>query len=253
MGLIISGGYVGPAVPTGPYTKLLLHFNNNFNDASGNNHLVTPTSFTSDGLPWFGLNSTSSIVTSADMVVGNHYDFEFGRDDFTIDFWWKLLWPLHGKVILFSSSTGQSHFWDIPYGFPYGWNDYLMYFYYSHYYGSYGGGKKVLAFRIYYQNTEIAACEYDLSQFNTGIWHHTALVRRNRDILIFVDGQLPLLADTVTRLNGFVLPGGGVNILMSNSYVVEGHYLLFDEYRISKGIARWVTNFTPPTNEYSPD
>ena len=80
-------------------------------------------------------------------------------------------------------------------------------------------------------------------------WYHFAVVRNGNNFYMFVDGtqigSTQVDADPVNDYNalltlGYV--GGG-----ANSYL----YGQMDEIRISKGIARWTSNFTPPTANYS--
>lgn len=79
-------------------------------------------------------------------------------------------------------------------------------------------------------------------------WYHVALVRSSGSVLLFVDGvsqftalsdTRDLAADTGTPIIG--RPGDG-DFQGVNGWI--------DELRVSKGVARWTTNFTPPTAAY---
>jgi hypothetical protein len=80
------------------------------------------------------------------------------------------------------------------------------------------------------------------------VWQHIAMVRNGTNWRIYVDGTLDAectASGTVTdeMANGLrigVHGGGG-------GYLVDGW---IDEFRFSKGIARWTSNFTPPTVAY---
>ncbi len=77
-------------------------------------------------------------------------------------------------------------------------------------------------------------------------WQHIAITRSGNSIYLFVDGVLGNTINTSASL-------------MSNSDLVRigsdanglGFLGGMDEIRISKGVARWTSNFTPPSNSYS--
>lgn len=82
----------------------------------------------------------------------------------------------------------------------------------------------------------------------TNTWYHIAVVRTGDDFLIFQDGTQigSTLTDTspVPNLAALLEVGGFGAVDYLNGWV--------DELRVSKGVARWTTNFTPPTSEYAP-
>jgi hypothetical protein len=78
-------------------------------------------------------------------------------------------------------------------------------------------------------------------------WHHVAFVRTVNTLKLFVDGTQE----------------GGDNACSGSTYDSTGALLIgaqdgpisywngsLDEIRISKGVARWTANFTPPTEAY---
>lgn len=84
---------------------------------------------------------------------------------------------------------------------------------------------------------------------STNTWYHVAVVRTGNDYKMFIDGAQ--IGTTVTDNSSitnyaapFIVGGGNLGGLPVNGWV--------DEFRISKGIARWTSNFTPPTAEYAP-
>jgi hypothetical protein len=78
------------------------------------------------------------------------------------------------------------------------------------------------------------------------VWHHCALVKLGSIITLYVDGVSlgtmtnPTIDDCLYNFNI-----GGIGGLTGNNF--KGW---IDEFRFSKGIARWTANFTPPTSEY---
>lgn len=82
-----------------------------------------------------------------------------------------------------------------------------------------------------------------------GHWHHIAMVRASGELLLFIDGVqqgLPV-ADATTYYAGTALPtiGGQAN----GSVIVAGTNFQGwqDEFRLSVGLARYTSNFAPPT------
>lgn len=79
-------------------------------------------------------------------------------------------------------------------------------------------------------------------------WYHIALVKDGTNgYMMFVDGtQIGSTQTDTTPLENFatslVVSKWGTSYMYSTDK--------FDELRISKGIARWTANFTPPTAEY---
>lgn len=78
-------------------------------------------------------------------------------------------------------------------------------------------------------------------------WYHLAIVRSGTSFYTFQNGtQLGVTAtdaDSITDSTGLFYIGGGVG----GGNVMNGWV---DEFRVSKGIARWTANFTPPATAY---
>lgn len=84
---------------------------------------------------------------------------------------------------------------------------------------------------------------------STDTWYHVAVVRNGGNLLMFVDGTQLGAGDAIA---GTLFDGtAALNIGAFNS--VTGGWVdgWLDEVRVSKGIARWTANFTPPTEPYS--
>lgn len=82
----------------------------------------------------------------------------------------------------------------------------------------------------------------------TGAWIHVALVKNNGTWALFIDG---VLAGTSTS---GIIPTGvlGVGVGFQQFGGVTGDYLngYIDDLRITKGVARYTANFTPPTEAF---
>lgn len=79
----------------------------------------------------------------------------------------------------------------------------------------------------------------------TNTWYHVAVTRAGTTINLFLNG-VPVVASVSSAQNfsaaSYVIGGdqvGGVNSV--NGYI--------DDLRITKGYARYTTNFTPPTSQ----
>ncbi len=81
-------------------------------------------------------------------------------------------------------------------------------------------------------------------------WHHVAVVRDGGILKFFQDGIL--VGSTDIRNGGVVNNTETLTLgyLFGSSQFFPGR---IDEFRVSRGIARWTSNFTPPALEYVPD
>lgn len=113
---------------------------------------------------------------------------------------------------------------------------------------------------FYCDGTKLHFLASDQDPIVTGNWvpvvnttYHIALIRgwngNANDWAITVDGvaiATNTLAYTMLDVGGLIEIGGNHNA------AAQTPEAFFDEFRISKGIARWTANFTPPTEAYSP-
>ena len=169
-----------------------------------------------------GFDGAMEFDGSADyMTIPNSDDWDILSGDFTID-----------GFFYFDSATTQmyfvnqyqdgSNYWVFEYKNDTAWQ--LSF-------GRVGSGGSLL---------------YANWQPTTSTWYHIAATRSGNHLRIFVDGVLidddESFSDTTT-LDGTLQIGrwGG------NSRYYDGR---MSNLRISKGIARWTSNFTPPTRPY---
>jgi len=82
---------------------------------------------------------------------------------------------------------------------------------------------------------------------STGVWYHVAIVRYSGTNTIYLNGvdygsnTMSITNNSLVQISVGCLSWNNPNDLF-NGYI--------DELRISKGIARWTENFTPPINAY---
>ncbi len=86
---------------------------------------------------------------------------------------------------------------------------------------------------------------------NADTWYHLAFVRNGATPYIFLDGVSQ--AVTVYTALGTLNDVAARMVIGARDTATPGVFFngWIDELRISKGIARWTSNFTPPTAEYN--
>ena len=233
---IFNGGRIGSNnVPfTGTksddpnYSNVSLLLNGNgtngsttFTDSSSYGHTVTPVADAK-------ISTTQSKFGGASIYLDGSGDclslpdnasaFDFGTGDFTIECW--IYWVGGAYGIVFSqrhaydtNNTGMSWRIDDP-------NDTIGFWH--------GNGLD-----------DFATPNNAISK-NT--WTHIALTRNGSTFTIWVNGQSEA-TNTITASMIYYPP------VIGRSQGVLGEYLnaYLDDYRITKGIARYTSNFTPPT------
>lgn len=80
---------------------------------------------------------------------------------------------------------------------------------------------------------------------NDGVWHHLAFVRSGTTCKFYVDGTAA--ATTVTTSASFDFGSAGATSIGSGLASDNWTNCYVDELRITKGVARYTANFTPPT------
>ena len=164
----------------------------------------------------------------------NSTDFDLGLSDepFTIECWFNT--TLNSVWSVLNRGGNNNNDWSMTDG-----HQYLLHYqntvgYFSFYYNNNGSSVQVQAPTV---------------TVTDGNWHHVAVIFDGTTTWVAVDGTLgagittgsyykPSASDT-TRIGVYQVSAGG------------GDYVgYFDEFRISKGIARWTSNFAVPTGSY---
>ena len=74
-------------------------------------------------------------------------------------------------------------------------------------------------------------------------WYHVAVTRSGTSLRMFING---ILESSATNSSDLV--ASGLNLgLISTPYLMNGY---IDDFRITKGVARYTANFTPPTSTF---
>ena len=220
------------------HTVLLLHFNredgsrNFVDDSVAGNHTVTALGDAQIDTEQYKFGGSSAFFDGdPDYTVGDFLAipdsddwFLFGGD-FTVDFWIRL------------NSLGKEQ--DIC--------------------GQREGGKVWIIsilpnnlFYIYEQDNgvKVEIMTKEVLEIAPHAWYHIAVVRSGKRLYVFLDG----VSQRIKVKKSF----NGNNNIVSPLHIGQhgwgGSYLdgWLDEFRISKGVARWTSNFTPPEEEYYP-
>lgn len=217
---------------TDSYTKLLIH-------ADGPNNSIDIADFSSPAKTVTSKNgariSTSERMfgdggsvffdgTDDYLTVSSSNDWNFGKGDFTVDFWEKN-GTTNTRQHALSFGTGATANLDFDF------NDFNS---------SCDGSKKGLW--VYWNsggNKKI--CVGNTNDYTDNQWHHIALVRYNGVITLYIDGE----PKGTTNYNIDIdLSSAAVNSIgaeKSGTYFWNGY---LDEIRISKGVARWTSDFS---------
>lgn len=221
---ILSGNLSPYQDPYFEQTKLLLTMTGANNSTTFLDHSLSPKTITPNGGTKTVTSNSKFNDSSAQFSNGSYLsipsssDFGFGAGDFTIECW-AYLNSLGGN--------GTNHFFCIndAYTFSFKSNNQGYCFYAN-------------------DNTLLTTTPPIL---NT--WHHLALVRYGQRLFIFVNGELKGQSTiSLTSTYGFTAPA----IIGSDNRGDGGEYLEYldgylNDFRVTKGQARYTINFTPPT------
>jgi hypothetical protein len=212
------------------YTKLLLHFDNNVIDSESTPKTVTNNNVTfSDSIKKFGSHAAIFNGTSAYLTVPDSDDFNLSNVNFTIDLWvrFNTLFGLDGYQMFITQKIDNNNF---------------MRFYKER--------SDKLVIEVVTNGVITTQITTQSNSLNINQWYHIAFVRSGSTPYIFIDGvSQPLFIiypfGTFGNYNDVLYIGVDFN---GTTSFIDGK---IDELRISKGVARWTSNFTPPSSPYS--
>ncbi|MFZ2777676.1 MAG: FISUMP domain-containing protein, partial [Candidatus Moraniibacteriota bacterium] len=216
--------------PDDSYTKLLLHADgsgNSFVDSSASSKTVTAYGDTTQSVTQseFGGKSAYFDGNGDYLNSPSSGDFAFGTGDFTIDAW--VYWAGTStpyQNIVGSSSTGFTGN--------------------ASYFRVWGAGVTTYTSHIGIGHPGIDPELYSTNAIPANAWTHVAVVRSSGNLYLFINGVLNGSKSNSTTNYDF--SDNGTTIGSSPWDGSDGWYSGYmDEVRISKGIARWTSNFTP--------
>ena len=225
------------------YTKSLLHMNGTDGSTTFNdNAMHTWTAFGNAQVD----TAQSKFGGASGLFDGNgdyiqtpySADFDFGTEDFTWDLWvrWNAL-PTSGSdaLITVGRMTNNNNVVVLYLSYEAATAKWRLYFV-----ANVGGVTKA-----HYYTAALS--------FSNGTWYHLAVVRNGSNVYIFRNGtSLALTVATAIGTNSITLAVQEATTMgRLGNYTGYDFNGWIDECRISKGIARWTADFTPPTGEYS--
>ncbi len=229
------------------YTKALLHFDEidgsrYFNDelqnewtpyyypsTSGSGTIIKTDQYK------FGTASGYFSGSTPGNWIQTDTDFAFGTQDFTIDCWIRpdlsmIASDWNRGLFGYDNITDNNNYW----GFKLAGSAIdIQCFGYQHYIGG----------------SAISSASGNIMPLEDNVWQHIAMVRQSTTIKGYLKG---VLKATFTCASSIDMPIGKYFIVgnIGNSGWMRGY---LDEFRISVGIARWTSNFTPPSSAYAPE
>lgn len=211
------------------FTKLLLHgdgadASTTFTDSSASAHAVAPVGDAQIDTAQSKFGGASCLFdgTGDYLTLDGSADFTFGTGDFTIDCWLRL------------NALGSNQF--VYDGRPSATE--------GVYPTLYVNSSNAL---IFHTNSATRITGGTLS-INT--WYHIALARSGSSTMMFLNGAQQ--GSTYSDSNNYLGSSSPRPFIANDSKnIVSPLNGWLDEFRISKGIARWTTTFTPPAEPYS--
>jgi hypothetical protein len=207
-----------PPTPTASTSLLLLGTNTGVQDATGKNDIITVGSAKTQA-------NTVKYGTGAIYFDGSSYcaipdnpGFAFGTGNFTIEFWFNLT-SLSGGVLIAKRANSTVYApWNI---------------------GINSGTVNL--------NSSSTGSSWDITITNGGTvsantWYHVAVVRNGTTFATYLNGVQQGTTTSSASLyvnTSTVNIGGDTDTFKINGYI--------DDLRITKGVARYTANFTPPT------
>jgi hypothetical protein len=212
--------------------KLLLPVNGTNNattttDSSSNAHTVTLSNgakISTTQSKWGG--SSLFLDGSNDYgEVAYDADFDFGNADFTVELWYYPLAQQSDSYIIAVNDNSSQSAWAqaVIEGVSVGSGMKIEG-------GSYDSSAKWTAY-----SSEIA--------LNT--WHHLAYVRYNNKVYMYVNGTATDSGTTIGSLRN-----NSTSVLIGKRSAGTNTNAYLDDIRITKGLARYTANFTPPTEAF---
>ena len=223
--------------PTDPYFSgvvLGIHGSSPITDITGKSLTISAGVSTSTSVALFGKSSMYFNGTSY-IQLSHSEDFNFGYGNFTIELW--------SRPELATSSRNIFQF------------------------GNYSGGwsftigytlNNVIRFGITPAST--TGLNAILGSYTDNVWQHIAVVKNNGTFYFYLDGILQgTKADpnpnpwTTTGVSGKTTAGVRVGCgdsaldTWSPAYYSKGY---LQDVRVTRGVARYTSNFTPPTTEF---
>jgi len=212
------------------FTKTMLHMDGSDGSTTFTDSELTPKTFTASGgakistaqSKFGGASGLFTAATSDFIDTPANGDFAF-PGDFTVDLWYRPVSLPAGSYIIGTADDNAGSV---------GWELVVT-------------GTNII---FQYQFTGSWAATINVAHgFSLNTWYHIAAVRSGTSVVLYKDGN-----SIGTATNGTAITN--TNKLRIGANPVDGTELMdgyLDEVRVSKGIARWTSNFTPNSGPYT--
>ncbi len=206
------------------YTKLLIH-GDSIGDATGKTVTANgDATVTTAQYKFAELGRSIAFDGTGDYLsLADSDDWNFGSGDFTIDAW-VFLNSYSNENIIYSQTVDTD-------------NRFMFYV---------ASSTGRLAFFVMVGGVTKISYLQSGNAIGLGAWHHVAIVRSGSNGILFIDGVQGASNVGANDL-GDIAAGIQIGATVPFGYYMNGY---IDELRISKGIARWTSDFTPPTAPY---
>lgn len=217
-------------------TQLLLNGNGSnggttFTESScgGNTKVITSSGNvqTSTLSKKFGSASILTDGTGDFLSSVSNSDFNFSNDDFTVDLWVNPL-STSTQRILAKDNAGTNYQWL-----------------------NFAVGPSGINLGVSTDTAAWGLLNISTISYSTGTWTHLAIVRSAQSLRAYKDGTQVAFSTMVASSS--TVSTGNENLVIGSENFSPRRELngYVDDVRISPGVARWFTNFTPPTSEAS--
>ena len=207
-------------------TSLLMNFNNAqiFDQTSRNVFETVGDAKSSTTQFKYGTGSMYFDGTGDYLLVPSSPNFSFGSGNFTIEFWGYNITGAGNWGVFSFGATAGSDFAGITMHLT--------------------GGLYLSTSGSSWAYTNVGSI---ILSSNDNQWHHYAIVRNGSNLLTFKDGT----QQANVSISGSLVNNGGVATIGAKSdslsATVNGY---IDDFRVTKGLARYTANFTAPTSAF---
>jgi hypothetical protein len=216
------------------YTKLLMHFDgingsSQFVDSCGNQVSTIGGAQISTSQYKFG-GSSGYLNSSSYLSIKDSQNLDISTGNFTIDYWIYPTSNSYGCIMqTYLDQDGSKR---------------------APIFGYMDNGRMLLFLTSNGLNWDIAD-GVSMGSVENNMWIHYAVARNGNNFYTFKNGILQsafINSSALSHNTGDMIVGKYLNY-PCRSY--DYFYGYIDELRISKGIARWTSNFTPPSSPYN--
>jgi hypothetical protein len=225
---LVAGSAQSATPPTSPATAIsgtntLLNFTNGgiIDNAMMNDLETVGNAQISTSVSKFGGGSMYFDGTGDYLQIPNSQNFVFGAGNWTVECWVYLNSTARQGFVALENSSGTNVAWEL-------------------------GLNASTKFRVLVQTSAGQVVIDGTTTPTTGVWYHLAAVRNGSTVTLYVNGTSEATGSVST--NAIVAESSPVFVgQYGYGFQMNGY---IDDLRITKGIARYTANFTPPTSQF---